>query len=169
MIVTLLSLFARLFRRTMAGNQERTFIMIKPDGVQRGLVSKIIERFEQRGYKLVAMKLVQATTQLLEKHYEDLKDKKFFPGLVKYMASGPVVPMVWEGLDVVKQGRAMLGETDPLKSKPGSIRGDFCINIGRNICHGSDAVESAQKEISLWFTAEELCDYKPAQECWVYE
>ena len=129
----------------MAGNQERTFIMIKPDGVQRGLVGQIIQRFEQRGYKLVALKFVQASEELLQKHYADLSSKAFFPGLIKYMGSGPVVPMVWEGKDVVKQGRAMLGQTNPLSSAPGSIRGDFCIDVGRNICHGSDAVESANQ------------------------
>merc|ERR1712173_269049 len=138
---------------------ERTFIMIKPDGVQRGLVGEIIKRFEQKGFKLVALKLMTASTDLLETHYEDLKSKKFFPGLVKYMASGPVCPMVWEGLGVVKTGRVMLGETNPKDSLPGTIRGDFCIQVGRNICHGSDAVESAKKEIDLWFKPEELTRY----------
>merc|ERR1712198_434869 len=129
---------------------ERTFIMIKPDGVQRGLVGEIIKRFEQKGFQLVAMKFMQADEELLKKHYEDLSSKPFFPGLVKYMASGPVVPMVWQGAGVVKTGRVMLGETNPKDSKPGTIRGDYCIEVGRNICHGSDAVKSAQKEISLW-------------------
>merc|ERR1712212_1015714 len=136
--------------------KERTFIMIKPDGVARNLVGKIIERFEQRGYKLVAMKFMQASEEHLQKHYADLASKPFFASLVKHIASGPVVPMVWEGKDVVRQGRAMLGETDPLKSKPGSIRGDFSIDMGRNIIHGSDSVESAEKEIGLWFNVEEL-------------
>merc|ERR1712002_726599 len=135
---------------------ERTFIMIKPDGVARNLVAKIIERFEQRGYKLVAMKFMQADTDLLKQHYADLSAKPFFDGLVKHISSGPVIPMVWEGKKVVEQGRAMLGETDPLKSKPGSIRGDFSIDLGRNIIHGSDSVESANKEINLWFKENEL-------------
>merc|ERR1712150_313830 len=139
---------------TMAA--ERTFIMIKPDGVARNLVAKIIARFEQRGYKLVAMKFMQAESKLLNQHYEDLKSKPFFAGLIKHIGSGPVVPMVWEGKDVVKQGRAMLGETNPLASKPGSIRGDFSIDMGRNIIHGSDSVESANKEINLWFKDTEL-------------
>ncbi|KAG6821147.1 Nucleoside diphosphate kinase B [Arthromyces matolae] len=128
---------------------ELTYIMIKPDGVQRGLVGKIIQRFEERGFKLVALKLVHATEAHLEKHYEDLKEKPFFPGLVKYMASGPVIATVWEGLNAVKTGRAMLGETNPLASPIGSIRGDFALAVGRNIIHGSDSVESAQKEIKL--------------------
>merc|ERR1712038_2030328 len=133
-------------------NTERTFIAIKPDGVQRGLVGEIITRFEKRGYKLVAMKLCKPGEEHLKTHYDDLKDKKFFPGLVKYMNSGPICAMVWEGKDAVKQGRSMLGETNPLASKPGTIRGDYCLDLGRNICHGSDAVDSAEKEIALWFT-----------------
>nr|ALR87694.1 nucleoside diphosphate kinase [Cerebratulus lacteus] len=149
--------------------KERTFIMIKPDAVHRGLVSKIIGRFEQKGFKLVGMKMMTASRELLEKHYEDLNKKPFFRGLVDYMSSGPVVPMVWEGLGVVKTGRVLLGETDPGKSLPGTIRGDYCIHIGRNVCHGSDAVESAQKEISLWFKPEELSDWEPNQDKWLYE
>ena len=110
----------------------------------------------------------QASEDHLRQHYSDLSSRPFFPGLVKYMASGPVVPMVWEGLNVVKTGRVMLGETNPRDSKPGTIRGDFCIQVGRNICHGSDAVESAEKEIKLWFEDEELTCYTPAAIDWVY-
>lgn len=143
--------------------------MIKPDGVHRGIVGDIIKRFEQRGYKLVAMKMLWAEQSLLEKHYEDLKDKKFFPGLVKYMSSGPVIPMVWEGKAVVKTGRMILGATNPLDSLPGTIRGDFCIDVGRNICHGSDSVESANKEIALWFNEKELVSWKQCTNEWVYE
>merc|ERR1711988_1111364 len=135
----------------MAGNRERTFIMLKPDGVQRGLVGEIIKRFEQKGFKLVAMKFMQASEDHLKNHYADLSSKQFFGGLVKYMASGPVVPMVWQGTGVVKTGRVMLGETNPKDSRPGTIRGDYCVEIGRNICHGSDAVDSANHEIGLWF------------------
>merc|ERR1712236_193252 len=153
----------------MAGNRERTFIMLKPDAVQRGLVGEIIKRFEQKGFKLVAMKMMHASEELLKEHYADLSSKAFFPGLVKYMNSGPVVPMVWEGLNVVKTGRVMLGETNPAASAPGTIRGDFCIQVGRNICHGSDGVESAKKEISLWFKEEELVKWDPVSLSWVYE
>jgi len=138
---------------------ERTFIMIKPDGVKRGLIADIIKRFEQRGYKLVAMKMLQADEELLNEHYADLKPRPFFPGLIRHISSGPVVAMVWEGKNVVKQGRQMLGETDPLKSKPGSIRGDFSIDMGRNIIHGSDSVDSANAEIALWFKEGEVMDY----------
>ncbi|KAI9175836.1 nucleoside diphosphate kinase Ndk1 [Blastocladiella emersonii ATCC 22665] len=130
---------------------ERTYIMVKPDGVARGLVGEIIKRFETRGFKLAALKMVTPTQAHLEEHYADLKAKAFFPGLIKYMTSGPVVAMVWVGKDVVRTGRVMLGATNPRDSAPGTIRGDFAIDVGRNICHGSDAVESAEKEIALWF------------------
>ncbi|XP_032900589.1 nucleoside diphosphate kinase B isoform X2 [Amblyraja radiata] len=115
----------------MSGSKERTFIAVKPDGVQRGIVGDIIKRFEQKGFKLVAMKFLKASKALLEKHYCELSDKPFYPKLVEYMNSGPVVAMVWEGLNVVKTGRVMLGETNPADSKPGTIRGDFCIQVGR--------------------------------------
>ena len=153
----------------MAGNRERTFIMLKPDAVQRGLVGEIIKRFEQKGFKLVAMKMMHASVEHLEEHYADLKGKGFFPGLIKYMNSGPVVPMVWEGLNVVKTGRVMLGETNPAASAPGTIRGDFSIQVGRNMCHGSDDIESANKEIALWFKDEELIKWDPVTMGWVYE
>ncbi|GAA6021665.1 hypothetical protein JCM11491_001351 [Sporobolomyces phaffii] len=147
---------------------EQTYIMIKPDGVQRGLVGEIIARFEKRGYKLAALKMVQPTTEHLEKHYADLAGKGFFKGLISYMASGPVVAMVWEGKDAVKTGRVILGATNPLASAPGTIRGDYAIDVGRNVCHGSDAVESAQKEIALWFP-EGVLQHTLASEKWVYE
>merc|ERR1719213_781458 len=134
-----------------AKQRERTYIMIKPDGVQRGLVGTIISRFEQKGFKLVAMKLAQPGKEMFEKHYADLSSKPFFAGLVEYAASGPVCCMVWEGDNVVKTGRKMLGATKPFDSEPGTIRGDFSIDVGRNIIHGSDAVESAEHEIGLWF------------------
>jgi len=153
----------------MSANRERTFIMLKPDAVHRGLIGDIIKRFEQKGFKLVAMKMMYASEDLLKQHYADLSSKPFFPGLVKYMSSGPVVPMVWEGLNVVKTGRVMLGATNPADSAPGTIRGDFCIQVGRNICHGSDAVESAAKEIALWFKDEELVKWDPNGMTWVYE
>ena len=150
-------------------NMERTFIMLKPDAVQRGLMGEIIERFEVRGFKLVALKFMQAGQELLETHYSDLSKKPFFPELIRYMKSGPVVPMVFEGLNAVKQGRSMLGATNPRDSAPGTIRGDLCVDVGRNIIHGSDSVESAVKEISLWFSSEELSQWRPCQVEWVYE
>ena len=112
---------------------------------------------------------MHASQELLKSHYADLSKKPFFPELIRYMSSGPVVPMVWEGVNVVKAGRMMLGETNPRDSAPGTIRGDFCIDVGRNICHGSDSVESAQREIGMWFLAEELPHWRPAATPWVYE
>eukprot|EP00941_MAST-03F_sp_MAST-3F-sp1_P001051 g1051.t1 len=148
--------------------REQTYIMIKPDGVQRGLVGEIIGRFEQKGFKLVALKMVQPSRELLETHYQDLKNKSFFPGLIEYMLSGPVTSMVWEGDGVVKTGRKMLGATMPSESLPGTIRGDFCISVGRNVCHGSDSVEAAQAEIKLWFP-EGTCFWSSHSEKWLYE
>merc|ERR1739842_143908 len=144
-------------------------IAVKPDGVQRGLVGEIIKRFEQKGFKLLAMKMMHASVEHLEEHYADLKGKGFFPGLIKYMGSGPVVAMVWQGQGAVKTGRQMLGATNPADSLPGTIRGDFCIQVGRNICHGSDSVDSAEKEIKLWFKPEEISSYTSCASSWVYE
>eukprot|EP00540_Astrosyne_radiata_P018896 CAMPEP_0116846332 /NCGR_PEP_ID=MMETSP0418-20121206/13773_1 /TAXON_ID=1158023 /ORGANISM="Astrosyne radiata, Strain 13vi08-1A" /LENGTH=157 /DNA_ID=CAMNT_0004477561 /DNA_START=12 /DNA_END=485 /DNA_ORIENTATION=+ len=148
--------------------RERTYIMAKPDAVQRNLVGEIIARFERKGYKLVAMKLVKPSREHMEAHYADLKEKKFFPGLIAYMTSGPVVAMVWEGNGVVAGGRRLLGATNPADSAPGTIRGDLCVDVGRNICHGSDAVESANKEIAHWFP-EGVADWSSHSESWVYE
>ncbi|TGJ79528.1 hypothetical protein E0Z10_g9235 [Xylaria hypoxylon] len=150
-------------------SNEQTFIAIKPDGVQRGLVGSIIARFENRGYKLAAIKLISPGKAHLEEHYSDLKDKPFFAGLVEYMNSGPICAMVWEGRDAVKTGRTLLGATNPLASAPGTIRGDFAIDVGRNVCHGSDSVENAQKEIALWFKEGEVVSWKSAQASWIYE
>ncbi|KAJ3005262.1 nucleoside diphosphate kinase [Thoreauomyces humboldtii] len=147
---------------------ERTYIMIKPDGVERGLVGEIIKRFENRGFKLLALKALQPTRAHLEEHYGDLKTKAFFPSLIEYMLSGPVVGMVWAGKNVVKTGRVMLGATNPQDSAPGTIRGDFAIITGRNICHGSDAVESAEAEIKLWFP-EGVLDYTKHMDKLIYE
>ena len=148
---------------------ERTYIMIKPDGVQRGCVGEIIARFEKKGFKLLAMKLYSPSKQLLEEHYKDLKEKPFFPKLVEYMMMGPVVCMIWQGREVVKTGRKMLGATNPLNSEPGTIRGDYCIESGRNIIHGSDSVESAEREIKLWFKPEEINQYTRDSDKWIYE
>jgi nucleoside-diphosphate kinase len=147
---------------------ERSYIMIKPDGVQRGLVGEVIKRFEARGFKLAALKLVQVEKAHAEKHYSDLSSKPFFGGLVDYICSGPVVAMVWEGKGVVAVGRMMIGATNPQASAPGTIRGDFCIEVGRNVIHGSDTVENANKEIGLWFP-EGVAEWTPAATPWIYE
>eukprot|EP00162_Nutomonas_longa_P021643 comp4638_c0_seq1/m.3393 comp4638_c0_seq1/g.3393 ORF comp4638_c0_seq1/g.3393 comp4638_c0_seq1/m.3393 type:complete len:153 (+) comp4638_c0_seq1:19-477(+) len=150
-------------------NTERTYIMIKPDGVQRGLVGEIITRFERRGYKLVGLKSLVPSLDQAKAHYDDLKAKPFFNGLTTYLASGPVVCMAWEGKNVVKGGRTLIGETNPQNSLPGTIRGDFSLDIGRNIIHGSDSVESANKELALWFGDNGLMNWESVWSKWVYE
>jgi nucleoside-diphosphate kinase len=132
-------------------------------------VGQIIGRFEARGFRLVALKTKQATGEILDEHYKDLVSKPFFPKLRSYMLSGPVVSMVWEGTEAVATGRKMLGATNPLESAPGTIRGDFCLEKGRNICHGSDSVENAEREIALWFDPSELLDWTSHSKDWIYE
>nr|XP_009678599.1 PREDICTED: nucleoside diphosphate kinase 3 [Struthio camelus australis] len=146
----------------------RTFVAVKPDGVQRRLVGELVGRFERKGLALVGMKLVQAPEELLREHYVALRDRPFYSQLVKYMSSGPVVAMVWQGLDAVKTVRTMIGETNPADSRPGTIRGDFCTDITKNVIHGSDSVESARQEISLWFRPEELICWEDTAEHWIY-
>ncbi len=148
---------------------ERTFIAIKPDGVQRNLVGEIIGRFEAKGFTLVGLKMIKPSQELAETHYGVHKERPFFKGLVDFITSGPLVAMVWEGEGVVAAGRLMIGATNPLTSTPGTIRGDFGVSIGRNIIHGSDAVETAQSEIALWFNEEELVDWTPVGTPWLYE
>lgn len=147
---------------------ERTFIAVKPDGVQRGLVGEIIKRFEQKGFKLVALQLIKPTLEQAKAHYGDLASKPFFPALCEFFASGPIVGMVWEGINVIKQGRTLLGETNPAASAPGTIRGDFALDVGRNVCHGSDGPESAAKEIAFWFPAG-LTEWTQTNVSWIVE
>lgn len=168
MIGLLLSLFASVFQSGWTGVNERTFVAVKPDGVQRKQLGAIVRRFEKKGFKLVGLKLMQASEALLREHYWDLRSKPFFTELIRYMSSGPVVAMVWEGLDVVKTARKMLGETNPADSLPGSIRGDLCVEVSRNVIHGSDSVESAQKEVYLWFRQNELQSWKDCSSGWIY-
>lgn len=148
---------------------ERTFLAIKPDGVQRGLVGEIVRRFETKGFNLVGLKMMKVSRELAEKHYDVHRDKPFFAGLVDFITSAPVVAMVWEGDGVVASARKIIGATNPLNAEPGTIRGDFGVSIGRNIIHGSDAVETAQREVALWFTPEELADWDPTIKPWLYE
>jgi nucleoside-diphosphate kinase len=148
---------------------ERTFIAIKPDGVQRGLVSEIVGRFERKGFILVGMKLMMVSRELAEQHYGVHKERPFFAGLVDFIISAPVVAMVWEGDGVVASARKIIGATNPLASEPGTIRGDLGVSIGRNLIHGSDAIETAQQEVALWFKAEELASWKPTVTPWLYE
>lgn len=148
---------------------ERTFIAIKPDGVQRGIVGEVIRRFEVKGFTLVGLKVMQVSRELAEQHYAVHKERPFFPGLVNFIVSGPLVAMVWEGEGVVASARKMIGATNPLTSEPGTIRGDFGVSIGRNLIHGSDAVETAEGEIKLWFKDEELVNWQPTLTPWLYE
>ncbi len=149
---------------------ERTFVMVKPDGVQRGLVGEIVSRFESRGLKLVAGKFMQIDDELAREHYAEHVDKPFFDDLSGFITSGPVFAMVWEGQDAVAQVRTMMGETDPAESEPGTIRGDFGLDLGRNVIHGSDTEPgSAEREIGLFFDDEELLDYERIDESWLYE
>ena len=148
---------------------ERTFLAIKPDGVQRGLVGEIIRRFEAKGFTLVGLKFMSVSRQLAEQHYDVHREKPFFAGLVEFITSGPVVAMVWEGDGVVAAARKMIGATNPLTSEPGTIRGDFGVNIGRNLIHGSDAVDTATREVDLWFKQEELASWQPSLTSWICE
>ena len=148
---------------------ERTFIAIKPDGVQRGLVGEIIGRFERKGFKLVGLKQLVPSRALAEQHYGVHKDRPFFAGLVEFITSGPVVGMVWEGDGVIASARKLIGATKPLESEPGTIRGDLAINIGRNVIHGSDASETAEFEIALWFASSELSEWQPSDQSWRVE
>ncbi|NWS98643.1 NDKM protein, partial [Mionectes macconnelli] len=136
--------------------QEKTLVLAKPDAVQRRLVGNIIQRFERRGFKLVAMKLLQVDQGLMDRHYQELRHKPFYPALLTYMTSGPVVAMVWEGYNVVRSTRAMVGDTD----RVGTIRGDLSVHISRNVVHASDSVETAQREIGFWFQRDELVDWE---------
>ena len=149
--------------------QERTFIAIKPDGVQRGLISEIIGRFERKGFKLVALKQLIPSRQLAGKHYGIHKERPFFDNLVDFISSGPVIAMVWEGPNVIVSARKLIGATKPVDSEPGTIRGDYAIDIGRNIIHGSDGQETANFEINLWFDETELCDWSTADSHWRVE
>lgn len=137
-------------------NEERTFVMVKPDGVARGLVGEIVGRLERRGLSLRGMKLIRIDRELAERHYGVHRDKAFFASLIEYITSGPVVAMVWAGQNAVAAARATMGVTDPLQASPGSIRGDFGLDIEKNLVHGSDSEETAVKEVGLFFNEDEL-------------
>ena len=148
---------------------ERTLVLVKPDGVQRGLIGTVISRLENRGLKLAAMKLIQMDENLAGKHYAEHVDRPFFKGLVNFITSSPVTAMVWEADNVVQLVRQTMGETDPIKSPPGTLRGDLGLNIGRNLVHGSDSPESAQREIDLFFEASDILYYERDIDPWVTE
>lgn len=142
--------------------------MVKPDGVQRNLIGDIVARFEQKGFKLAGAKLMTISTDLAETHYGEHKERPFFGELVDFITSGPVFAMVWEGENVVASARTMMGKTNPSEALPGTIRGDYGINVGKNIIHGSDSLESASREIDLFFDEKELNSYNKQQDAWIY-
>ncbi|TGG85784.1 MAG: nucleoside-diphosphate kinase [Aphanocapsa feldmannii 277cV] len=148
---------------------QRTFIAIKPDGVQRGLVGEILMRFERKGFRLVGLKQITPDRALAEAHYGVHRERPFFAALVDFICSGPVVAMVWEGHGVIAAARMLIGATKPLEAEPGTIRGDLAVDIGRNVVHGSDAEETAAFEIGLWFKDDELNDWTPADQSWRVE
>ncbi len=147
---------------------ERTFVMVKPDGVQRGLIGEIVGRFERRGLKIVGMKMLQVSDELARRHYAVHEGKPFFAGLISYITSAPVVAMVVEGTNAVVAVRQTVGATRPFEAAPGSIRADFALEIGRNLVHASDAPETAATEIALWF-GEELVEWQRATDRWIFE
>ena len=146
---------------------ERTFVMVKPDGVQRGLVGEILRRFEAKGLKIVGGKLMSVSVSLAEEHYAEHKDKPFFGELVSFITSSPVFAFVFEGKDAILIARSMMGKTNPVDALPGTIRGDFGISMGMNLIHGSDSPESAGREIALWFGNDELLAYEKAIATWI--
>ena len=148
---------------------ERTLVLIKPDAMQRGLAGEIISRLERRGLKIVGMKMIHIDEALAKRHYSDHDGKPFFPGLVNFITSSPVVAIAFEGPRAVELVRATMGATDPLKSAPGTIRGDLGLEMGRNLIHGSDSPESAQKELSLFFKEGEIVSYRREIELWIIE
>ncbi|MFB9329580.1 nucleoside-diphosphate kinase [Paenibacillus aurantiacus] len=146
---------------------ERTFLMVKPDGVQRGLIGEIVSRFERKGLKLVAAKFMRLTPELAEKHYAEHVGKPFYPPLVDFITSGPVFAMVWEGDNVIALTRAMIGKTDALEAYPGTIRSDYAVHTNFNLIHGSDSTSSAEREIGIYFRPEEVVDYEHSMQRWI--
>nr|QNO48538.1 nucleoside diphosphate kinase [Methanosarcinales archaeon ANME-2c ERB4] len=148
---------------------EQTFVMIKPDGVQRGLIGEIISRIERKGLRIVAMRMCQVTDETARRHYAEHVEKPFFDSLIGFITSSPAVPMIVEGADAVTVMRTIAGATDPKEALVGTIRGDFGLDVGRNLIHSADSLESAKREIAIHFTEEDVVLYERAEEAWVYE
>ena len=148
---------------------EKTYVMIKPDGVQRGLIGRIIQKFEDKGLQLVGLKMTMTTDEILQEHYAELADRPFFPDLMAYISSGPVVCMCWQGQEAVKVARSIIGATNPLNAAMGTIRGDFGQVPGRNLIHGADSGPSASREIAIWFADSELVEWEPALGSWIHD
>src|SRR4051812_40700044 len=149
--------------------KERTLVLVKPDGVQRGLIGPILSRLEARGLKIAGLKLVQVSQKLASRHYAEHEGKPFYPGLLAYITSGPVVVLCVEGTSAVQMVRNSVGATNPLNAAPGTIRGDLALDIGRNLIHASDAPETAERELALWFGANELVSYTRETDRWIFE
>lgn len=148
---------------------ERTLVLVKPDGVQRGLIGEVIARFERRGLRLVAAKFMNVSNSLAEAHYAEHKERVFYSGLIQYITSGPVMAMVWEGPNAVAAIRQTVGSTKPVESAPGTIRHDYALEVGRNLIHASDKPETGVREVELWFKNEELVEWKRGVDQWVFE
>ncbi len=148
---------------------ERSLVLVKPDGVQRGLVGEVIARLERRGLRLVAAKFMQVSQELAEEHYAVHKGKGFYAGLIEYITSAPVMAMVWEGPNAVAAIRQTMGATRPWEAAPGTIRHDFALEVGRNITHASDSAENGEKEAALWFKAGELVSWGREIDRWIFE
>jgi nucleoside-diphosphate kinase len=148
---------------------ERTLVLVKPDGVQRGLVGEIIGRLERRGLKLIGLKMMRINRELASRHYAEHQGKPFYDGLLGFITSGPVVAMIWEGREAVTVVRSVMGSTDPLKASPGTIRGDLALDLGMNLIHGSDSAARAQSEMALFFSDAELHDYERTADRWIRE
>jgi nucleoside-diphosphate kinase len=148
---------------------QRTLVLVKPDGVQRGLVGEIIGRLERRGLKLLSLKLMQISRELAARHYAEHQGKPFYNGLLAFITSGPVVAMIWEGREAVTVVRSLMGSTDPLKAAPGTIRGDLALDIGMNLIHGSDSPARAEAEMALFFDHAELHEYERTADRWIRE
>src|SRR3954454_13047326 len=151
------------------GLTERTLVIVKPDGVQRGLIGPILSRLEGRGLKLVGMKLIQVPESLAQRHYAEHDGKPFYAGLIEYITSGPVIVVALEGKDSVAVVRSTVGATNPANAAPGTIRGDFAVEIGRNLIHASDKPETGEKEITLFFTDQQLVALDRSIDPWIYE
>jgi nucleoside-diphosphate kinase len=148
---------------------ERTLVLVKPDGVQRGLIGEVVGRFERKGFRIAALKLMKMDTALAGRHYAEHTEKPFFKDLVAFITSGPLVALVVEGPNAVATVRGMMGATNPASSAPGTIRGDHALTIGMNVIHGSDSVERAATEVALFFEPEEVLDYTREVERWILE
>ena len=148
---------------------ERSLVLVKPDGVERGLVGEVIQRLERRGLRLVAAKFLRVSQELAETHYAIHQGKPFYAGLIDYITSAPVMAMVWEGPNAIAAIRQTMGATRPTEAAPGSIRHDFALEVGRNLTHASDSIENGTKEVALWFEPHELVTWKRAIDCWVFE